>query len=61
MDLTKGEAFGFLGFDFRLVRSLRGVWRPQYTPQQRTRRVLVQKLKGSRKCSGAISPSRSGG
>jgi len=45
VDLTKGEAFGFLGFDFRLVRSLRGVWRPQYTPQQRTRRVLVQKLK----------------
>jgi RNA-directed DNA polymerase len=45
VDLTKGEAFGFLGFDFRLVRSLRGVWRPQYTPQQRTRRALVQKLK----------------
>ena len=33
VDLTQGEAFGFLGFDFRLVRSLRGVWRPQYTPQ----------------------------
>jgi RNA-directed DNA polymerase len=45
VDLTKGEAFGFLGFDFRLVRSLRGVWRPQYTPQPRTRRALVQKLK----------------
>ena len=45
VDLTRGEAFGFLGFDFRLVRSLRGVWRPQYTPQQRTRRALVQKLK----------------
>ena len=42
VDLTKGEAFGFLGFDFRLVRSLRGVWRPQCTPQQRTRRALVQ-------------------
>ena len=36
VDLTKGEAFGFLGFDFRVVRSLRGVWRPQYTPQQRS-------------------------
>src|SRR5262245_11648609 len=44
-DLTQGEAFGFLGFDFRLVRSLRGVRRPPYTPQQRTRRALLQKLK----------------
>ena len=44
-DLAKGEAFGFLGFDFRSVRSLRGVWRPQYTPQQKTRRTLLQRLK----------------
>jgi RNA-directed DNA polymerase len=31
VDLSRGESFGFLGFDFRRVRSLRGRWRPQYT------------------------------
>ena len=45
VDLARGEAFGFLGFDFRRVRSLRGVWRPQYTPQQKKRAGLLQKLK----------------
>ena len=33
VDLAKGESFGFLGFEFRRVRSLRGVWRPQHVPQ----------------------------
>ena len=33
VDLGQGEDFGFLGFEFRRVRSLRGVWRPNYTPQ----------------------------
>ena len=32
VDLERGESFGFLGFDFRRVRSLQGAWRPQYTP-----------------------------
>ncbi len=45
VDLAKGEAFGFLGFDFRRVRSLRGVWRPQYTPQQQKRGVLLERLR----------------
>lgn len=29
VDLGRGEGFGFLGFDFRGARSLRGAWRPQ--------------------------------
>ncbi len=33
VNLAKGECFGFLGFEFRRVRSLKGVWRAQYTPQ----------------------------
>ena len=33
VDLAKGEAFGFLGFAFRRVRSRRGVWWPQRTPR----------------------------
>jgi RNA-directed DNA polymerase len=45
VDLAKGEHFGFLGFDFRRVRSLRGVWRPQYTPKLTKRTALLRKLK----------------
>ena len=45
VDLSRGESFGFLGFDFRRVRSLRGRWRPQYTPKPKKRTALLQKLK----------------
>jgi RNA-directed DNA polymerase len=30
VDLGKGESFGFLGFEFRRVRSRKGAWRPRY-------------------------------
>ncbi|MDP2702025.1 MAG: group II intron reverse transcriptase/maturase [Candidatus Rokubacteria bacterium] len=45
VDLSRGESFGFLGFDFRRVRSLRGRWRPQYTPKQQKRTALLRELK----------------
>jgi len=45
VDLIRGENFGFLGFDFRRIRSLRGVWRPHYVPKQKKRTALLQKLK----------------
>ena len=45
MDLRRGESFGFLGFDFRRVRSLRGVWRAHYTPKLKKRTALLRKLK----------------
>jgi len=45
VDLSCGESFGFLGFDFRRIRSLRGVWRPHYVPKQKKRTTLLQKLK----------------
>jgi len=45
IDLTKGERFGFLGFDFRRVRSVHGTWRPQYTPKLKKRTALLRKLK----------------
>ena len=44
VDLSGGESFSFLGFDFRRVRSRRGVWRPQYTPQPKKRGRLRAKL-----------------
>ncbi len=45
VDLAKGGRFGFLGFDFRRVRSHRGVWRPEYTPKPKQRTALLRKLK----------------
>jgi RNA-directed DNA polymerase len=45
VDLAKGESFGFLGFDYRRIRSRRGVWRPHYTPKRKKRMELVRKLK----------------
>ena len=45
VDLSQGESFGFLGFDFRRVRSRRGAWRPQYTPKLKQRTAWLQKLK----------------
>ena len=40
-----GESFGFLGFDFRRIRSRRGVWRAHYTPKLKKRTALLRKLK----------------
>jgi RNA-directed DNA polymerase len=45
VDLVKGESFGFLGFDFRRVRSVRGRWRPQRTPKAKKRTGLLRELK----------------
>src|SRR3954454_7698502 len=45
VDLGKGESFGFLGFEFRRVRSRKGVWRPYYTPKLKKRTALLDKLK----------------
>jgi RNA-directed DNA polymerase len=43
--LSKGESFGFLGFEFRWVRSRQGKWRPYYPPKLRQRTALLRKLK----------------
>jgi len=45
VDLRKKESFGFLGFDFRRIRSLKGVWRPQYTPKLKKRTAALAKLR----------------
>ncbi len=45
--LKRSENFGFLGFDFRYLRGLRGVMRPHYTP----------KLKSGRRCCGSSRPN----
>ena len=45
VDLERGESFGFLGFDFRYLRSLRGVMRPHYVPKLKKRTALLRQLK----------------
>jgi RNA-directed DNA polymerase len=46
VDLEHAESFGFLGFDFRRLRSMeRQVWRAHYTPKMKKRTVLLRKLK----------------
>jgi RNA-directed DNA polymerase len=45
VDLTKGEAFGFLGFLIRRLRSPRGKWWVQLTPATKQRTGLLRKLK----------------
>ena len=44
VDLTQGEAFGFLGFAFRRLRSPRGRWWVQKTPAMKQRTALLRKL-----------------
>ncbi len=45
VDLVRGGSFGFLGFEFRRLRSRRGKWGPRYTPMGKKRTALFQKLK----------------
>jgi len=45
VDLRKGESFGFLGFEFRRVRSRAGKWMPLRTPRGKKRTALLRELK----------------
>ena len=45
VNLSKGESFGFLGFEFRLVRSRKGKWRAHFVPKMKKRTAPLRKLK----------------
>ena len=45
VDLQQGESFGFLGFEFRRVRTHRGRWMPLLLPKGKKRTALLGKLK----------------
>jgi len=45
VDLRQGGSFGFLGFDFRRVKTLRGIRGVRITPRMKVRTVLLRKLK----------------
>jgi RNA-directed DNA polymerase len=45
IDLSKGERFSFLGFEYRRILASTGVWWPLLTPKANKRTALTQKLK----------------
>jgi RNA-directed DNA polymerase len=45
VNLQRGESFGFLGFEFRRVRSRRGRWMPLLLPKGKKRTALLDKLR----------------
>jgi RNA-directed DNA polymerase len=45
VNLEQGESFGFLGFEFRRVKSRSGKWRPYLAPKLKKRTALLGKLK----------------
>jgi RNA-directed DNA polymerase len=45
VDLTRGESFGFLGFEFRRIRTRAGRWMPLQLPQLKKRTALLRELK----------------
>src|SRR5215831_16232845 len=44
-NLEEGESFGFLGFDFRRIRSRHGRWMPLRIPKLKKRTALLGKLR----------------
>jgi len=45
VDLTQDQTFSFLGFDYRRVKTRRGVWGVQTTPRMKARTALLRRLK----------------
>jgi RNA-directed DNA polymerase len=45
VDLSKGESFSFLGFEYRRVLSRKRKWRVQYVPRLKKRTALLAKLR----------------
>ena len=45
VELKQDESFGFLGFEFRRIRSRRGRWMPLLLPKGKKRAALLGKLK----------------
>jgi RNA-directed DNA polymerase len=50
VDLRKNETFGFLGFDFRRVKTKSGKWSVHRTPKMKARTNLLRELKEVFRC-----------
>jgi RNA-directed DNA polymerase len=45
LDLIKGDSFGFLGFDFRRLKTKTGKWRVNYQPKMQARSKVIEKIR----------------
>lgn len=45
LDLVKGDSFGFLGFDFRRLKTKTGKWRVNYQPKMEARVKVMDKIR----------------
>src|ERR1017187_95540 len=45
LDMVKGDSFGFLGFDFRRLKTKTGKWRVNYQPKMQARIKVMDKIK----------------
>jgi RNA-directed DNA polymerase len=45
VDLSRDETFSFLGFDYRRIKTRRGVWGVRVTPRMKARTALLRELK----------------
>ncbi len=45
VDLSRDETFSFLGFDYRRVKTRRGVWGVRVTPRMKARTALLREIK----------------
>jgi len=45
VDLSRDDTFSFLGFDYRRVKTRRGVWGVRVTPRMKARTALLRELK----------------
>lgn len=45
LDLVKGDSFGFLGFDFRRLKTKAGKWRVNYQPKMQARSKVIESIR----------------
>jgi RNA-directed DNA polymerase len=45
LDLVKGDSFGFLGFEFRRLKTKTGKWRVNYQPKVQARAKVIEKIR----------------
>lgn len=45
LDLIKGDSFGFLGFEFRRLKTKTGKWRVNYQPKMQARAKVIEKIR----------------
>jgi len=45
VNMEEGKSFNFLGFEFRMIKGRNGKYRPDYKPNRKARKTLLEKLR----------------